>query len=310
MARSSKNDHMEMARAFVAMKNAGASNVEIARLLGVNARDLSKAISKLAYLGVLRSHVAVALEALGQPITVTYVLMKQKVRPEVCIANVPFMISFVGWSSRPWIVAYVSASPDELEERLSSSMCSARFVVDVKKTLIPVEGKDGTLVDDFLAFDEIVGGTPRVHDYVDGLIAVELFREFNPPPPGVIRAYSVVKNRMAGPKPGSVRKHFYEHVKDKVAVERWIVRDCKRYAIMVFHARSLTDMIGLFRDLSEVRILCGIDHVSILNVSPLFGVSHVWVREEALRSSQVFHEPYDYVSYEILLVDDKLVKKE
>ncbi len=293
MVRLPANDLLLVTKA-VRLLNAGYSLSEASKILGLTASKLSSLIWRHMRRGKIAKHLVVPLNAFGVRLTVAILSANQKVGEPCLKGHFRVITKYYSYAKNLVEVYYLDEEADVVEEAVNGSLCKLEFCDTVSKLLVPVyvSGEKPELALTEAAKPDFC--TPCSD--VDAVIAVELFRLFNPPiTPEVSKTkhlLKLVKQRTGLP---NVRTHFYKHVY-KCIKKHYAVRG-DDFLLLHSYAPSESDFMLLLNNLVEAGFIADLWQILLFSKTPFVAITHAWGYYELFTDPTRAHKKTSNIAY-------------
>ncbi|WP_440059862.1 hypothetical protein ACSU1N_01480 [Thermogladius sp. 4427co] len=272
---------------------------EACNRLGIPYHRLARIINHAMEQGVLYEYYNTGLHRIKQ-VEFYIVTMSQKTLPKLCLNTLGPSIVYYSFTSRPLFLVYVfnkSIGEGLVLDGFRKRVCKTLLQGTVKNVLVPLK-KNGFL--ELVEFDSLVEGN-SVIDPVDEAILYTIFRQYNPATKS-LKTRELYEYTGLGISYPSFLNHYYRHVRNKLIRKRLVFKQSGSYAIMIVSGPNIPVLRDLLTELLNLKILTSIDQVNLLESSPTIAVVHAWVNPFNLYSTHIYHEIYNFTSYEIFLV--------
>jgi len=283
----------------ITLLNNGVSLSDASRMLGVNRSQLSRRLNTMLKRGLLSRYLNVFINHLRKPVSIVITETRQKLsRPPCLLGRPPVVISYYSYAGRPVLISYVGEdySGVSVDSVANTSVCRVIIYGKVLRVLLPFRDPSTGMIgledpESFMLKEVFL-------DDVDDLIALELFRLFNPSTMDkwTLRDLAeVIKARLGI---SDVYYHLSRHV-SSIVRRRYIYRGGGTYSLTLVASDKLSSLVTLINQLVGSGILVDVEQVNLVSESPYTGLVHGWVSLEKLYDPFEGHDFVERASYTI-----------
>lgn len=285
----------------IALLNNGVSLAEASRMLGISRSQLSRRLNTLMKRGAVLKYLNVFIDRLHTPVSVMISEAKQKAQGLRClIGSPPTVISYYSYAARPVTISYVRDDYSGVDAgSIVAGTCRAVFYGRITQVLIPLQEAEAVKPRFRLIDSRELVGSPAPLDEADEIIALELFRVFNPCTiTGNWRLNDLVKIVEGSLGARDTRHHMVRHV-NALTLKRYVYRGDGVYAVILVASDTLETLATLLSQLKESGILIDVEQVNMIGSNPFTGLIHAWISPYKLYEPENGHEFTDGASYSI-----------
>jgi len=282
----------------IALLNNGVSLNIVSKTLGVNRTQLSRHLNTLIKKNLLVKYLNVFIDRLQTPVSIVIGELKQKATGLRCLlGNPPLIISYYSYTSRPTIISYVRDDYSGIDARsIAADACRIVFYGRISQVLVPiqvVQNPGFTLLESSVFIDKDI-----LLDEADEVIALELFRLFNPCIFGRWRTSDLVGTLKKSLGARDTYHHFTRHA---VALTRkkYVYKDSGMYSLIFASSDTLDALAALLSQLHESQILIDVEQANMVSTHPFIGIIHAWISLDKLYDYNKGHDLIEGVSYAI-----------